>query len=43
MDNIVTNRPLKHVSGPQIADMLDKLTPDPERPGYFKGYGGMHN
>jgi hypothetical protein len=23
--------------------MLDKLTPDPERPGYFEGYGETHN
>jgi hypothetical protein len=23
--------------------MLDKLTSDLERPGYFKGYGEMHN
>jgi hypothetical protein len=41
-DNIVTNRPLNRLSGPQIANMLDKLTPDPKRPGYFEGYGGMH-
>jgi hypothetical protein len=35
--------PPKHLSGAQIIDMLDKLTPDPERPGYFEGYGEMHN
>jgi hypothetical protein len=23
--------------------MLDKLTPDPERPGYFEGYRETHN
>jgi hypothetical protein len=23
--------------------MLDKLTPDPERPRYFQGYGETHN
>jgi hypothetical protein len=23
--------------------MLDKLTPDPERPGYFEGYKETHN
>jgi hypothetical protein len=23
--------------------MLDKLTPDPKRPGYFEGYGETHN
>jgi hypothetical protein len=23
--------------------MLDKLTPDPERPGYFEGYKQVHN
>jgi hypothetical protein len=23
--------------------MLDKLTPDPERPEYFEGYREMHN
>jgi hypothetical protein len=23
--------------------MLDKLTLDPERPGYFEGYGETHN
>jgi hypothetical protein len=23
--------------------MLDKLTPNPERPGYFEGYGETHN
>jgi hypothetical protein len=22
---------------------MDKLTPDPERPGYFEGYGETHN
>jgi hypothetical protein len=42
-DNIVTKGPPKRLSGPQIVDMLDKLTPDPERPGYFEGYGEMHN
>jgi hypothetical protein len=42
-DNIVTKEPTKHLSGPQIVDMLDKLTRDPEKPGYFKGYGETHN
>jgi hypothetical protein len=42
-DNIVTKGPPKHVSGPQIIDMLDKLTLDTERPMYFEGYGEMHN
>jgi hypothetical protein len=43
MDNIVTNELQKRLSGPQIADILDKLTLDRKRPWYFKGYGGMHN
>jgi hypothetical protein len=34
---------LKHLSGTQIVDMLDKLTSDPEGPGYFEGYGETHN
>jgi hypothetical protein len=42
-DTIVTNGPLKHLSGTQIIDMLDKLTPDPKRPRYFEGYRDMHN
>jgi hypothetical protein len=42
-DNIVTKGLLKCLSGPQIVDMLDKLMPDPERPGYFEGYGETHN
>jgi hypothetical protein len=42
-NNIVTKGPSKRLSGPQIVDMLDKLTPYPERPGYFEGYGEMHN
>jgi hypothetical protein len=42
-DTIVTKGPPKHLSGAQIIDMLDKLTPDPERPGYFEGYREMHN
>jgi hypothetical protein len=42
-DNIVTKGPPKHLSGPQIVDMLDKLMSYPERPGYFEGYGQMHN
>jgi hypothetical protein len=37
-DNIVTKGPPKHLSGPQIIDMLDKLMSNPERPGYFEGY-----
>jgi hypothetical protein len=31
------------VCGAQIVDMLDKLTPDPERLEYFQGYGEAHN
>jgi hypothetical protein len=42
-DNIITKGPPKHVSGPQIIDMLDKLTLDTERPMYFEGYGEMYN
>jgi hypothetical protein len=42
-DTTITKGPLKHLSGAQIVDMLDKLTPDPERPGYFEGYGETHN
>jgi hypothetical protein len=42
-DTTVIKGPLKRLSGTQIVDMLDKLTPDPERPGYFEGYGEMHN
>jgi hypothetical protein len=36
-DTTVTRGPLKHLRGAHIIDMLDKLTPDSERPGYFKG------
>jgi hypothetical protein len=43
LDNIVTKGPPKHLSGSQIINMLDKLTPDPERLGYFEGYGETHN
>jgi hypothetical protein len=42
-DNNVTKRPPKHLSGPQIVDMLDKLTPHPERPRYFEGYRETYN
>jgi hypothetical protein len=42
-DTTITKGPTKHLSGAQIIDMLDKLTPDPERPGYFEGYGKTHN
>jgi hypothetical protein len=35
-DNIVTKGLSKRLSGPQIVDMLDKLTLDPERPGFLK-------
>jgi hypothetical protein len=42
-DTIVTKGPPKHLSGAQIVDMLDKLTPDPKRPMYFEGYGETHN
>jgi hypothetical protein len=40
---IITKGLPKRLSGTQIVDMLDKLMPDPERPGYFEGYGEMHN
>jgi hypothetical protein len=42
-DTIITKGPLKHLSSTQIVDMLDKLMPNPERSGYFEGYGEMHN
>jgi hypothetical protein len=42
-DNIVTKGPPKRLSGSEIIDMLDKLTPDPERLGYFEGYGETCN
>jgi hypothetical protein len=42
-DTIITKGPLKRLSGAQIVDMLDKLTPNPERPEYFEGYGEIHN
>jgi hypothetical protein len=42
-DTIVTKGPPKHLSGEQIVDMLYKLMPDPERPGYFEGYRETHN
>jgi ferredoxin-like protein FixX len=42
-DTTITKGPPKHLSDAQIVDMLDKLTPDPERPGYFEGYGETHN
>jgi hypothetical protein len=42
-DNIVTKGLPKRLSGPQIVDMLDKLTLDPERPGFFEGYRETHN
>jgi hypothetical protein len=35
--------PQKRLSSAQIVDILDKLTLDPERPGYFEGYGETHN
>jgi hypothetical protein len=42
-DTTVTKGLPKHLSGVQIVDMLAKLTPDLERPGYFEGYREMHN
>jgi hypothetical protein len=42
-DTIVTKGPPKHLSDAQIVDILDKLTPDDERPGYFQGYEETHN
>jgi hypothetical protein len=42
-DNIVTKEPQKHPNGTQIFDILDKLMPDPERPGYFECYREMQN
>jgi hypothetical protein len=38
-DTAVTKGPPKRLSGAQIVDMLDKPTQDPERLGYFEGYG----
>jgi hypothetical protein len=35
--------PLKHLSDPQIIDMLDKLTLDPKIPWYFKSFGETPN
>jgi hypothetical protein len=35
--------PPKCLSGTQIIDMLDKLTPNPKRPRYFEGYREMYN
>jgi hypothetical protein len=34
---------LKHLSGLEIVDMLDKLASDPKKSGYFKSYGEVHN
>jgi hypothetical protein len=42
-DTIVTKGPSTRLSAAQIVDMLDKLMPDPERLGYFEGYGETHN
>jgi hypothetical protein len=42
-DTTITLGSLKHLSSAQIVDTLDKLTPDPKRPGYFVGYGETHN
>jgi hypothetical protein len=42
-DTIVTKGPSKHLSGAQTIDMLDKLMPDLEIPGYFEGDGETHN
>jgi hypothetical protein len=42
-DNTITNGLPKRLSGSQIVDTLDKSTPDPERPAYFKGYRETHN
>jgi hypothetical protein len=39
----VITGPLKHLSGIEIADILDKLAPDPKKSGYFKCYGKVHN
>jgi hypothetical protein len=36
-DTIVTNGLPKHLSGTQIVDMPDKLTPDPKNLGILKG------
>jgi hypothetical protein len=38
-DTTVTKGPPKRLSGAQIIEMLDKLTPYPKRPRYFEGYG----
>jgi hypothetical protein len=42
-DHIVKKGLPKRLSGSEIADMLDKPTPNPEKPGYFKGYEQEHN
>jgi hypothetical protein len=39
----VTKGPPKRPSDAKIIDMLDKLTLDLKKPGYFKGYGETHN
>jgi hypothetical protein len=43
MDTTITKGSPKHLNGTQIVGMLNKLTPDPKRPGYFDGYGETHN
>jgi hypothetical protein len=43
MDTTVTKGPPKCLSDAKIVDMLDKLMPDPKRPGYFEGCGETHN
>jgi hypothetical protein len=40
---ILSQRGRRSLSHPKIVDMLDKLTSDPERLGYFEGYGQMQN
>jgi hypothetical protein len=42
-DTTITKGLSKHLRGTQIVDMLDKLTPDPERLDYFEGYGETHS
>jgi hypothetical protein len=42
-DTTITKGLPKCLSGAQIVDILDKLTPDPKRPGYFDGYRETHN
>ena len=39
---VVKNLAPPAFTGQQILDQLNALEPDPERPGYFKGYNSKH-